>query len=148
MDLRTKYDQAIQIAKRLRMEGSAEERSDKLYVNGTVASEDVKNQIWTALKSVSDYASEVVADIRVVAPTGESAAAAASGSADTSAVKTYTVRVGDTLSAIAKTHLGSDNAYTRIFEANRDVLSHPDKIRPGQVLIIPGTHGSGPGIDD
>jgi nucleoid-associated protein YgaU len=49
----------------------------------------------------------------------------------------YTVKKGDTLSAIAKAHYGSANKYPLIFEANRPLLSHPDKIYPGQVLRIP-----------
>ena len=51
--------------------------------------------------------------------------------------QTYTVKAGDTLSKIAKELLGDANAYMRIFEANRDQLSDPDKIKPGQVLKIP-----------
>lgn len=49
----------------------------------------------------------------------------------------YTVKKGDTLSAIAKAHYGNANAYTAIFEANRPMLEHPDRIYPGQVLRIP-----------
>lgn len=49
----------------------------------------------------------------------------------------YTVKSGDTLSAISKTVYGSANDYQRIFEANKPMLKHPDKIYPGQVLIIP-----------
>jgi len=41
------------------------------------------------------------------------------------------------LSKIAKQFLGDANAYPAIFDANRDQLSDPDKIRPGQVLKIP-----------
>lgn len=133
MDLRAKYDQAIQKAKALRMEGGAEQKGDKLYFNGTVKSEDEKNQIWTALKSVAEYSAEVVADIRVVAPPAGATPVAAAAPAAT----TYTVQAGDTLGAIAKAHLGSASDYTKIFEANRDVLSDPDKIKPGQVLKIP-----------
>jgi len=48
-----------------------------------------------------------------------------------------TVKAGDTLSKIAKEHLGNANAYMKIFEANRDQLSNPDLIKPGQVLRIP-----------
>lgn len=44
---------------------------------------------------------------------------------------------GDTLSAIAKTHYGNANKYMLIFEANKPMLSHPDKIYPGQKLRIP-----------
>jgi LysM repeat protein len=140
MDLRTKYDQAIQVAKSLRMDGSAVEKDGKLHFHGTVKSEDEKNQIWNALKTVPDYQREVMADIKVVpqaaaaAGAGAGAGAQATGAA---AGRTYTVQAGDTLSGIAKQHLGDASKYTTIFEANRDVLSDPDKIKPGQVLKIP-----------
>ncbi|HEX4503298.1 MAG TPA: peptidoglycan-binding protein LysM [Scandinavium sp.] len=49
----------------------------------------------------------------------------------------YTVKSGDTLSAISKAEYGTANDYQRIFEANKPMLKHPDKIYPGQVLIIP-----------
>lgn len=49
----------------------------------------------------------------------------------------HTVKSGDTLSHIAKAHYGNANAYMKIFEANKPMLSHPDKIYPGQVLRIP-----------
>ena len=44
---------------------------------------------------------------------------------------------GDTLSAIAQRELGDAKKYMKIFEANRDQLQDPDKIKPGQVLKIP-----------
>ena len=50
---------------------------------------------------------------------------------------TYTVQKGDSLSKIAKQHLGDANAWKKIFEANRDVLDDPDKIFPGQTLKLP-----------
>ncbi len=49
----------------------------------------------------------------------------------------YTVVKGDTLSKIAKTQYGNAMKYPTIFEANKPMLSHPDKIYPGQVLRIP-----------
>ena len=49
----------------------------------------------------------------------------------------YTVVRGDTLSAIAKSQCGNANEYPKIFEANKPMLSSPDKIYPGQVLRIP-----------
>lgn len=51
--------------------------------------------------------------------------------------KYYTVKSGDTLSKIAKEYYGNANAYMQIFEANKPMLSHPDKIYPGQTLRIP-----------
>lgn len=50
---------------------------------------------------------------------------------------TYTVEKGDTLSKIAKQHLGDANAWQKIFDANRDQLDDPDRIQPGQVLKLP-----------
>ncbi len=49
----------------------------------------------------------------------------------------YTVVRGDTLSAISKSQYGNANEYMKIFEANKPMLSNPDKIYPGQVLRIP-----------
>ena len=126
MGLRDKYSYAIQTAKG-KFDGSAEERDGKLYWKGRVKSEAEANEIWNAIKTIPEWRNEIVADIKV---TGGPAAAAGAG-------RTYTVKPGDTLSAIAKEHLGNASAYTKIFEANRDQLSDPDKIKPGQVLRIP-----------
>jgi len=127
MNLRDKYNAAIRTAKDFRMDGAAEEKDGKLHFNGTVGSEAEKNAIWDALKTVPDWRNDVVADIKVVARPG-----AAAGTA-----KTYTVKSGDTLSKIAKQYYGDANAYMDIFNANKDQLSDPDKIKPGQVLTIP-----------
>jgi nucleoid-associated protein YgaU len=128
MDLRAKYDHAIQTAKRLHFDGSAQQEGSKLNFRGTVGSEDEKNQIWNAIKTVTDWQTDINADIRVV-PRAQPAAAPAA--------RTYTVKAGDTLSKIAKEHLGDANAYMKIFNANTDQLSDPDTIKPGQVLKIP-----------
>ena len=53
------------------------------------------------------------------------------------AAQFYTVVKGDTLSKIAKEFYGNANEYMRIFEANKPMLTHPDKIYPGQNLRIP-----------
>jgi nucleoid-associated protein YgaU len=49
----------------------------------------------------------------------------------------YTVKSGDTLSKIAKEHYGDAMKYPAIFDANKPMLSDPNKIYPGQVLRIP-----------
>ena len=49
----------------------------------------------------------------------------------------YTVVAGDTLSKISKTNYGDPNKYMKIFEANKPMLSDPNKIYPGQVLRVP-----------
>ena len=133
MTLRDKYNHAIQTAKGFRMDGSAEERDGKLYFRGAVRNQDEADKIWDAIKTVPDWRNDVVAQIDV---TGGGAAGA---SAASTSAQTYTVKSGDTLSKIAKEHLGDANAYMAIFEANRDQLNDPDKIKPGQVLKIPAT---------
>ena len=127
MGLRDKYAYAIQTAKG-KFDGSAQEKDGKLYFTGSVKTDADANEIWNAIKTIPDWRTDVIADIKVV---GGPAAAAAS------AAKTYTVKAGDTLSAIAKAQLGDANAYMKIFNANKDQLSDPDKIKPGQVLKLP-----------
>ena len=120
------YAHAIQTAKG-KFHGNAEERDGKLYFRGTVATEAEKNEIWTAIKTIPTWKDDVVVDMQV---TGAPAAAPA-------AARTHTVKAGDTLSGIAKEHLGSAGAYMKIFELNKDQLTDPDKITPGQVLRLP-----------
>jgi len=127
MGLRDKYAHAVQTAKELRMQGSAEEREGKLYFKGTTNTQAEANKIWDAIKTIPDWSKEVVADIKATAPAAGSPAAES----------TYTVQAGDTLSKIAKEKLGNANAYMEIFNANRNLLTDPDKIKPGQVLKIP-----------
>ena len=135
--LREKYNHAIQTAKSLHMDGSADERDGKLYFNGTVNSADEKNQIWNALKTVPGWDKDVVADIKVKAGAPQSQAAPSQPAAAAPSTISYTVQSGDTLSAIAKKFLGNPNDYMDIFNANRDQLTDPDKIKPGQVLKVP-----------
>ena len=127
MGLRDKYAYAIQTAKTLRMQGSADERDGKLFFHGTVPTQEDANKIWDAIKTIPDWPKDIVADIQA---TGRSAPVVSHESM-------YTVRPGDTLSKIAKEKLGDPSAYTEIFNANRDQLSDPNKIKPGQVLKIP-----------
>jgi nucleoid-associated protein YgaU len=123
MGLRDKYAHAVQTAKDLRMQGSAEERDGKLYFKGLVKNQDEVNKIWDAIKTVPDWRNDIVAEVTI--------------DPNAPKVTTYTVKSGDTLSKIAKEHLGDANAYMKIFEANKDQLTDPDKIKPGQVLKVP-----------
>ena len=123
MNLRDKYNHAIQTAKELHMEGSAQERDGKLYFSGLTKNQEQVNKIWDAIKVVPDWRNDIVGDIKV--------------DPNAKADDTYTVKAGDTLSKIAKEKLGDANAYMKIFNANKDQLSDPDKIKPGQVLKIP-----------
>jgi nucleoid-associated protein YgaU len=107
--------------------------NDKLFIRGTAPSEQAKNEIWDQIKLVDPNYSDLTADITVEAP--QQRAAAVGGAA--TGGQTYTVKSGDTLSKISQQFYGSANEYMRIYYANRDTLSDPDKIQPGQKLIIP-----------
>jgi nucleoid-associated protein YgaU len=123
MGLEGTYAWAMKVAKDFNFEGSTDERDGKLYIKGTVATQEQANKIWDAIKTIPTWQNDVVADIHATQKEA--------------APRTYTVKAGDTLSKIAKEMLGSANDYMEIFNANRDQLSDPDKIKPGQVLKIP-----------
>jgi nucleoid-associated protein YgaU len=92
---------------------------DKVVVEGKAVSAEVKEKIILAVGNV-DGVAEVEAEVT-----------------EGPEPVFHTVAKGDTLSAIAKKTLGNANRFNEIFEANRPMLSHPDKIYPGQVLRIP-----------
>ena len=117
-----KYAWAEKVAKDVNWQGTTEERDGKLYFTGTTHTQEEANKIWDAIKTIPEWKDEVVATINATGGGSE---------------KTYTVQAGDTLSKIAKQHLGDAGAYMDIFNANKDQLSDPDKIKPGQVLKIP-----------
>lgn len=133
MSLKGMYQWAIKTAEG-KFHGSTEERDGKLYFNGTVATEAEKNQIWDAIKTIPTWQKDVVADIKV---TGGPSTGGRTAAPEASSSKTYTVKSGDTLSRIAKDHLGSAADYMKIFNLNKDQLSDPDLIKPGQVLRLP-----------
>ncbi|MGG2395367.1 peptidoglycan-binding protein LysM [Pseudomonas sp. SH1-B] len=95
---------------------------EKVIASGEVTSQEEKEKILLALGNVAGVG-EVEDRISVTTPAP--------------AARFVTVKKGDTLSAIAKSEYGNGNAYMKIFEANKPMLSHPDKIYPGQVLRIP-----------
>lgn len=96
---------------------------DKIILKGEVASQEEKEKIILAAGNIAGVAS-VDDQITVTGPIAQAA-------------RFVTVKKGDTLSAIAKAEYGDANKYNKIFEANKPMLSHPDKIYPGQVLRIP-----------
>lgn len=52
-------------------------------------------------------------------------------------LETYTVKEGDTLSRIASKVYGDTSKWDVLFQANRNILSRPESVRPGQVLVVP-----------
>ena len=106
---------------------------DKLLIRAAAPSADLKNKVWDQIKLVDPNFSDLIADIQAPA----AAAAAAGNAPSTPAARSYTVQAGDSLSKIAKQFYGDANQYMKIFEANKDKLSDPDKIKPGMDLVIP-----------
>ncbi len=111
----------------LNMEG------DKLLIRASAPSAAVKDRVWDQIKLVDPNFSDLIADIQAPA----AAAAAAGGAPSTPAARTYTVQAGDNLSKISKQFYGDANKYMKIFEANKDKLADPDKIKAGMELLIP-----------
>lgn len=95
---------------------------DAVTVYGTVESQSEREKVILAVGNVAGVAT-VDDRLSVVAPEPEAVF--------------YTVKSGDSLSKIAKEHYGSYKKYMVIFEANKPMLTDPDKIYPGQVLRIP-----------
>ena len=107
----------------------------KILIRGEAPSEDAKNKVWDAVKAVNPGLSspqDATIDITVARGMG-----GPTGAATTAPGRTYTVQSGDTLSKISKQFYGNANDYMKIFNANKDKLKDPDKIKPGQQLTIP-----------
>ena len=94
----------------------------EVYISGTVPDQATKEKILLCCGNVQGVAN-VVDNLTVALPSDES--------------KFYTVKSGDTLSKVSKEFYDTPNKYMVIFEANKPMLSHPDKIYPGQLLRIP-----------
>lgn len=125
--LKQKYQSVLTLADQERIQfQNLHVQDNKLFVRGIAPSEDAKSRFWTQIKQVNPAADDITADI-TVAP----AASAPKGA------QSYTVKSGDTLSKISRQHYGDANEYMRIFYANRQIISDPDKIQVGQVLVIP-----------
>jgi LysM repeat protein len=132
--LKQKYQAAINLAKQLGVRLShVHIENNKLFIQGEAPSQDVKNRVWDQIKLIDPNYSDLTADFTVSATGG----AAAGSSQQEPRADEYTVKAGDTLSKIARQYYGDANQYMRIFEANRDQLSDPNMIRPGQKLKIP-----------
>lgn len=93
---------------------------DTVKLTGEAASDEIKEKLILAVGNVEGVAAV------------EEEVAAEGG-----APVFHTVEKGDTLWAVAEKSLGNGARYQEIFEANKPMLSHPDKIYPGQMLRIP-----------
>jgi nucleoid-associated protein YgaU len=98
------------------------EANGKLVVSGTTEYQMEKDLLWDAIKKVPGWDQEVQADIK----------------AERSDVwGVWEVKPGESLSKIAKSAYDNAGEYMRIFEANKNILTDPNVIHPGQKLVIP-----------
>src|SRR5512133_2700197 len=95
--------------------------TEKVTISGRAPSQEAAEKAVLCCGNVANVAS---VDNQLQVPQGEAA-------------QFHDVVKGDTLSAISKKYYGDPNKYNAIFEANRPMLSNPDKIYPGQKLRIP-----------
>lgn len=95
---------------------------DKVIISGKVANQETKEKILLCCGNV-DGIDGVEDNLKVDQPADES--------------QYHTVVTGDTLSKISQRYYGDAQKYNMIFEANRPMLSNPDRIYPGQKLRIP-----------
>jgi nucleoid-associated protein YgaU len=107
-------------------------QDDKLVIRGEAKTKDDVNKVWNQIKLVEkNYKLDLMPDITFLSD----APAPKPQTAPT--LRIHKVVVGDTLSKIAKKYYDNANDYMKIFNANKDKLKDPDKIFPGQELIIP-----------
>ena len=117
-------DQLKQEIEELGLDASGVEiavEGDTVKMTGDAASQELKEKIILAAGNVEGIAA---VEEEVSVP-------------DAKEPVFHTVASGDTLWAISSKHLGNGSKYMEIFEANRPMLSDPDKIYPGQMLRIP-----------
>jgi len=123
MTLGDKYADVLGLSKELGVkDGNWKEEGGKVKLWGKTEYQLDANRLWDKIKEHPGWENEVVADIKATR---------------TDVYGYHTVKSGDTLSGIAKKLLGNANRYMEIFNANKDQLTDPDKIKVGQKLVIP-----------
>ena len=124
MSVKDKYKAVLDLGMKLQVaNGDVQEKDGVLTIKGQTRTAYEKNLLWDKIKEIGgENPSDVAADITV---------------ATTDYFHKHTVESGDTLSGIAKKYYKNAGQYMKIFEANKNILSNPDVIKPGQELIIP-----------
>jgi nucleoid-associated protein YgaU len=116
---------------------------DKLYIKGNAPTQEAKDRVWDEIKMITPaYGEDLICDIDApirATPPREVLHGHAEEESDKplAEVQEYVVKPGDTLSKISQLFYGDASRYMEIFEANSDVLMDPNKIKPGQKLVIP-----------
>ena len=125
MSLQEKYQGILELAKQNGTTYNLSEGDGVLHIDGNAPSEEAKQQLWDKYNEIDpDYKSS---DLMLNITVGAGAAAGGGG-------HTYTVEAGDNLSKIGEKY---GITWQQIYEANKDIISNPDLIHPGQELKIP-----------
>ena len=134
--LKTKYQSVLNAIQQQQVRlQNLHVQEGKLFLRGVAPSEEAKNRVWDQIKLVDVTYADLTADITV--EQNQHAQAAGVGVAGGQPGRTYKLQSGDTLSKISRQFYGDANQYMRIFEANRNQLSDPNRIQVGQELVIP-----------
>jgi nucleoid-associated protein YgaU len=121
--LKEKYQAALDLAGKIGFtELDVREEGGKLKIKGTAPYALDKDLFWDKLKTVSSWQAEVEVSVNVQ---------------KSDVYGYYTVQAGDTLSKLAKAHLGDPKRYMEIFNLNKNTLKDPDMIKVGQKLQLP-----------
>ena len=124
MSVKAKYQGVLDLGQQLGISsGVVSEDAGVLKIKGEANTPYEKDLLWDKIKQLGgEDASDIKANITV---------------SDDSVYHRHTVSSGESLSKIAKHYYGDAMKYTKIFEANTNVLKNPDVIHPDQVLVIP-----------
>lgn len=128
MNLQDKYRSVLTLGEKFNAQnGYVEEADGVLRIGGSVELLYEKDQMWDEIKRIGgETPVDIEADIKV---------------RNTVIYARHTVERGESLSLIAKNYLKDVMAYKQIFAANSDTLEDPNKIYPGQELVIPFPEG-------
>ena len=121
--LTDKYRPLLDLANQLHIGNvNAQENNGKLTIKGKAPHQLEKDMFWDKLKTMANWQNELDVNLAVQ---------------KTDVYGYYTVQSGDTLSKLAKAHLGDAKRYMEIFNLNKDVLTNPDLIKAGQKIQLP-----------
>jgi nucleoid-associated protein YgaU len=123
--LKAKYQAVIELGKARGVSWkNVHLENDTLLLRGAAPSAAVKDEVWDLIKQIDATGTDVTADLSI------------DGRLPVLS-RIHVVVKGETLSRIARHFYGDSGLYRKIFEANQHQLDDPNKIKPGQKLVIP-----------
>jgi nucleoid-associated protein YgaU len=136
--LKQKYQPVLNLMQELQVQlQNLNMQGNQLLIRGVAPSADAKNKVWDQVKLIDKSYSDLICDISVSQQQTQPAMTAGASVGSGQGQRRYTVQAGDTLSKISQQYYGNANQFMKIFNANRNVLTNPNTVRPGQELVIP-----------